>query len=137
MFKLKEDYRRSEAEIKHSKEVVKYLDDIKDADRECFVCLHLNTRLAVIHKEVVSIGTLNESIIHPREIFKGAILNSASSIIIAHNPPSGDTEPSQADLDITKQLRDAGHILGIELLDHIIVSGNTHHAMSDHREGGL
>ena len=137
MFKLKEDYRQSEAEIKHSKEVVKYLDDIKDADRECFVCLHLNSRLAVIHKEIVFIGTLNESICHPREVFKGAILNSASRIIIAHNHPSGNPTPSQEDLDRTKQLNEAGKILGIELLDHLIVSGNKHHAMSEHGEGGL
>lgn len=90
-------------------------------DRENFVVLLLDTKNRVIGINTVSVGTLNSTIVHPREVFKPAILANANAIILGHNHPSGDTTPSQADIDITKNLVEAGKILNIEVLDHIIV----------------
>jgi len=90
------------------------------ADREKFIVLHLNAKNAIISYEVVSIGTLNASLVHPREVFKAAILANAGSVILCHNHPSGDTEPSTDDLVLTKRLVESGKILGIEVLDHVV-----------------
>ncbi|MDD5244111.1 MAG: JAB domain-containing protein, partial [Syntrophorhabdaceae bacterium] len=85
----------------------------------------LNTRNKIIGLSTVSIGTLNASLVHPREVFKDAIRHSASSVVIAHNHPSGDPEPSEEDLKITRRLVESGKILGIEVLDHIIIGKDT------------
>lgn len=97
-------------------------------DREYFVAMMLDgkNRITTIH--VVSEGSLNQSIVHPRETFKSAILANAAAVILAHNHPSGDTTPSREDREITRRLREAGEILGIKVLDHVIVdtdSGNS------------
>jgi len=96
-------------------------EDLRTKDREHFIVLMLNTRNEVCGVEVVSIGTLNSSVVHPREVFKGALMHNASSIIAMHNHPSGDVTPSTADVCITKKLLDAGKMIGIPLRDHIIV----------------
>ena len=95
-----------------------YLDG---ADREHFVILLLDTRNRVIGVNTVSIGTLNASMVHPREVFKPAILANAAAIIACHNHPSGDTTPSKEDMALTSRIKDAGALLGVPLLDHIIV----------------
>lgn len=95
---------------------------IGNPDRENFVLACLDTRNNITAINTVSIGNLNSSITHPREIFKVAILANSASIIVAHNHPTGDPTPSQEDLRITKRIVDAGNILGIQVLDHIIVS---------------
>ena len=107
--------------IKSAKEAFSNLGEIRRAKKEHFVTLYLNARNQLIHKETISIGILNASLIHPREIFKPAIDKLSASMIVAHNHPSGDVEPSDEDLEITKRLVNAGKILGIEVLDHIIV----------------
>ncbi len=94
---------------------------IADANKEFFMALYLNTKNGVLKKEVISIGSLNANIVHPREIFKTACMISASSIIVAHNHPSGDPTPSREDIEITKKLAEAGKMMGIELLDHVIL----------------
>lgn len=98
------------------------LREIRTHKKEHFMVFYLDIRNQMIEKEIISIGSLNASLVHPREVFEPAIKNSAAQIIIAHNHPSGDTEPSQDDLEITKRLVEAGKILGIEIIDHIIVS---------------
>lgn len=98
-----------------------FLADIRDQRREFFVCLYLNARNQVIHKEVVSIGSLSASIVHPREVFQAAVQSAAASVVLAHNHPSGDVTPSKDDLDLTRRLVQAGEIMGIEILDHVIV----------------
>ena len=103
-------------------EVIPLLADIKDEPREFFVCLYLNARNQVIHKEVVSIGSLSASIVHPREVFRVGVAKCAASVILAHNHPSGDVSPSKDDIDLTHRLREAGLIMGIEVLDHIIIA---------------
>jgi len=89
-------------------------------DREHFRVLLLNTKNHVLKNCLVSIGALNSSLVHPREVFKQAIKNSAAAVILCHNHPSGDPSPSNEDIEITKRLIEAGKIIGIEVLDHII-----------------
>lgn len=107
------------AKIAH--EYLKYIYHGDMPDREHLFVMYLSTKLRVCGFENISIGTLNTALVHPREVFKGAILNNAASVIIVHNHPSGDVNPSDADIQITQRLKEAGKILGIELLDHIIL----------------
>ncbi len=108
--------------INSAKDAVAQLQELRTAKKEHFVVLYLNARNQLIHKETISIGTLNASLVHPREVFKPAIEHLAASIIVAHNHPSGGVEPSEADLELTKRLGDAGRLLGIEVVDHVIIS---------------
>ena len=107
--------------IKNEKDVYKMMKPMENEDREHFKVILLDSRNKVIGVNTVSIGTINSSLVHPREVYKPAILGNAVSIILVHNHPSGETEPSDADIEITNQLGKAGKILGIELLDHIII----------------
>lgn len=104
-------------------EVIKYLrEKIGKEKKEYFLILSLDSRNNLIRENIVSIGTLTETLVHPREVFKEAIDAHATSIILAHNHPSGDSEPSEDDLDLTKKMVGAGKILGIEVVDHVIIS---------------
>lgn len=102
-------------------DVLPFLQEIKNLKKEHFMVFYLNGRNTIIHKECVSVGILNASLVHPREVFEPSVRNSAASVIVAHNHPSGDCTPSSEDIDLTKRLVSAGEILGIEVLDHIIV----------------
>ncbi|RFU66101.1 RadC family protein [Peribacillus glennii] len=97
------------------------MDEMRFLSQEHFVCLYLNTKNQVLHKQTIFIGSLNASIVHPREVFKEAFRRSAASIICLHNHPSGDPTPSREDIDVTKRLAECGKIIGIELLDHVII----------------
>jgi DNA repair protein RadC len=99
--------------------------ELQRADRERLLCLWLNARHDLIGMEVVSVGTLTASLAHPREIFKGAILKNAAGIILAHNHPSGDPNPSDEDRRLTRRLAEAGRVIGIDILDHVIVADKT------------
>ncbi|MFA6284993.1 MAG: DNA repair protein RadC [Parcubacteria group bacterium] len=105
-------------------DVHREMKDYRNHKQEHFVVFYLDSRNGEIASLVVSIGTLNASIIHPREVFEPAIAHSAAQIIIAHNHPSGDPEPSEDDIMITKRLSEAGKIMGIEIVDHVVVSRN-------------
>ena len=96
--------------------------DIRTKQQEYFICLTLDGANRLIAKRIVSIGTLTSSLVHPREVYSDAITDRAASVIVAHNHPSGNSEPSQADRDVTERLREAGELLGISLLDHIIIT---------------
>lgn len=98
---------------------------LQGADREHFIALMLNRKNAIIGINTVSVGTLTASLCHPREVFKPAILSNAASIICAHNHPSGDVQPSSEDRILTKRLVEAGKLLGINVVDHIIVGDGT------------
>jgi len=100
-------------------------------DREHFVVLHLDSAHQPLSVEVVSVGTLNFAVVHPREVFKGAILANAQGIIAAHNHPSGDLQPSEADRVVFKKLSAAGELLGIKLLDFLVVSGTQFRSLVD------
>jgi DNA repair protein RadC len=95
---------------------------IGDDDREVFFVMCLNTKNEVVAVHRCHIGSLNASIVHPREVFKAAILNNAASIIVAHQHPSGDVTPSKEDVEMTRRLAEAGRILGIEVLDHLVIN---------------
>ncbi|AXN41657.1 DNA repair protein RadC [Peribacillus butanolivorans] len=97
------------------------MEEMRFLTQEHFVCLYLNTKNQVLHKTTVFIGSLNASIVHPREVFKEAFRRSAASIICLHNHPSGDPSPSREDIEVTKRLVECGKIIGIEVLDHIII----------------
>lgn len=99
--------------------------ELRYATKEHFICLFLNTKNRVIFKEIISIGSLNAAIVHPREVFRAAIKRCSASLICAHNHPSGDPNPSPEDVELTIRLARAGAIVGIEVLDHLIIGGNT------------
>jgi DNA repair protein RadC len=107
---------------------------LKQTDREHFVAVFLDSHSKVIGIHTVSIGTLTESLVHPREVFKGAILANASSIVCAHNHPSGIASASAADISVTSTLVDAGRILGIRVEDHVIIGDE---GFTSFREEGL
>lgn len=107
-------------------------DFIGDMDREYFVVACLNVKNEPTNISVVSIGSLDKTIVHPRDVFKIAILSNASSIIVFHNHPSGDVTPSQPDIDLTKRLVDASKILGIRFLDHLIIGDDDFLSMKEH-----
>ncbi|MDR3571808.1 MAG: DNA repair protein RadC [Candidatus Pacebacteria bacterium] len=110
------------ATVRTSQDAYEYLKDMRDLSKEHLRGLYLNNQHKVIHDEVISIGTIDTNIVHPREVFKPALEYSAVAVILAHNHPSGSLEPSNADIEITKQLVQSGKIMGIQLLDHIIVT---------------
>jgi len=104
---------------------------IANLDRENFIAVLLNTKNEVIGTPLISVGTLSSALVHPREVFKPAIRASAASVILAHNHPSGKTEASREDREVTKRLVRAAEILGIEVLDHVIL-GDGHFSMKEH-----
>ena len=108
--------------IDSPEKAVAQLADIRDKKQEYFVCLTLDGANRLIAKRVISIGTLTSSLVHPREVFADAITDRAASIIVAHNHPRGNAEASQADLDVTRRLREAGELLGIVLIDHVLLA---------------
>jgi len=110
--------------IRTARQVYAYLKDMQELPKEHLRGLYLDSHYQLIHDEVVSIGTLTSNIIHPREVFRPALEYSASAVILAHNHPSGIAKPSDADIAITRQIVEAGKILGISLLDHVIITKN-------------
>ena len=108
--------------IDSPEKAVEQLADIRDKKQEYFVCLTLDGANRLIAKRIITIGTLTSSLVHPREVFAEAITDRAASIIVAHNHPSVNLEPSQADRDVTKRLQSAGELLGIELIDHVVLT---------------
>lgn len=109
-----------------------HLQDIREQRREHFLCLYLNARNQMIHREIISIGSLSSSIVHPREVFQVAIGHSAASIVLSHNHPSGDVSPSREDIELTQRLVRAGQIMGIDILDHIIIAADDVLSMKEH-----
>jgi len=108
--------------IRTPNDAAKYvMDNMRFYTQEHLVCLYLNTKNEVIHWKTIFIGSLNASIIHPREVFKEALKHSAASLICFHNHPSGDPSPSHEDIEVTKRLVECGFLIGIEVLDHIII----------------
>jgi DNA repair protein RadC len=108
--------------IRGPDDVLRHVRDLRRARREHFVVLLLNARHELQCRELVSIGSLNASIVHPREVFLPAILHSAASIVLVHNHPSGDPEPSEEDVGISRRLVQVGELVGIGVLDHVIVA---------------
>jgi DNA repair protein RadC len=104
---------------------------MREQKKELFIELCLDTKNQVIREEIISVGSLNANIVHPREVFKLALAESAAHIIVAHNHPSGDPAPSREDIEITKKLAQTGIIMGITLLDHVIIGDGRHFSMKE------
>lgn len=119
LFKEKSE---KEVYINSSQDIIKEVEHIKENKKENFIVLYLDARNKLIYKDTVSIGILNSNLVHPREVFEPAVRYLAAQIILAHNHPSGNPEPSEDDLVLTKKLVESGKILGIEVFDHIIVA---------------
>jgi DNA repair protein RadC len=119
---------KEKKQIANPKELAEILQEILnkenkiDQEKEHLWAIGLNARNIIQYIELVSLGILNANLVHPREVFKLAILKGVASIFVIHNHPSGDTQPSEDDLEITQQLKKAGDLLGIEVIDHIIIT---------------
>ena len=122
---------KKDVKITFPTDVLPFVMEIRDKNQEHFVCISLNGANEVIEKRVVTVGLLNANQVHPREIFSDAIAERAASIILVHNHPSGNTEPSHEDIVVTKRLVEAGEILGIKIHDHIIVSKDGYTSMKE------
>ena len=124
----------SEKKITSPKDIADiFIPLLKDELKEKFIVVCLNSANKIIKMETISIGSLNSSVVHPREIFKAAIENSSASIILIHNHPSGNPEPSNEDISITKKLVESGRILDIPVFDHLITAGNNYTSFVERR----
>lgn len=112
--------------IRNAKDVSAYVRDMHDLPKECLRGIYLNIHHRVVHDEVLSMGTIDANIVHPREVFKPAIEYGAAAVILVHNHPSGVVTPSHADIEVTKQIIDAGKIIGISVVDHVVVGKGKH-----------
>lgn len=114
-----------------------YKDMLKDETQECFYCVYLDVTKKVIKDKLLFKGTLNYSLVHPREVFKEAFLLNATAIICVHNHPSGNIEPSRQDIEITNNLVELGLIHGIKVLDHVIISDNSYYSFLENNKISL
>ncbi len=127
--------KRDEKPIKCAKDVYEYaLPLLSGKDKEHFIILHLDSKSRVIKDEIISIGTLNASLVHPREVFKSAIKESANAIVLVHNHPSGDAEPSKVDEDVTNRLNETGKLLKIKIIDHVIIGKDNYYSFSENQK---
>lgn len=110
--------------VRNAKQAFQYLRSMGHLQKEQLRGLYLNSRYQIIYDEVISVGSLTSNIVHPREVFQPAVERGAAAVIIAHNHPSGNAQPTFADTEVTEQLEAAGDILGIELLDHLVIAGD-------------
>jgi DNA repair protein RadC len=120
--------------VKTSEDIVRVCREVMglhEQAEENLVCFDLNTKNAIVAIRVVSIGTINSSLVHPREVFKGALMSNANSVIIAHNHPSGEVEPSAADHIVTRQIWKAGELLQVQLLDHVVIGHDGYYSYLD------
>ena len=122
------DEKSNETIIKNSQDVLSLTYDLRDKKKEHLVCLYLNARNSLLKKEIVSVGLLDKTLLHPREIFYPATELNAASVILIHNHPSGDSSPSEKDNQIVEKIVQAGEIMGIPVIDFIIISENNHYS---------
>ncbi|MCK8060667.1 MULTISPECIES: DNA repair protein RadC [unclassified Fusibacter] len=121
---------KSDLKFTSPEDVFNYVHkELKFEDREHFLVIGLNTKNNIIGRHVVSVGTLNQTLVHPREVFNWAIKKSAASVVLAHNHPSGHVEPSREDVLLTERMVEAGKIVGIKVVDHIIVGNNEYYSL--------
>lgn len=121
--------------IDTAKDIYDYLiKDLSNQEQEHFYCVYLNTKSEVIKKICLYVGTINETIIHPREIFKHAARLSAHAIILVHNHPTGDARPSVADINVTRHLKNLSEMMGIQIVDHIIIGKNEYFSLNDNKK---
>ncbi len=117
--------------VEKPQDALVHVQEIRGRKKEHFVALYLDARNRIVHREFVSIGSLNTTVVHPREVFVPAIQHTCASVILCHNHPSGDCEPSPEDVELTRRLISAGELLGIEVLDHLVVSDKNYLSMKE------
>ncbi len=129
---VKEEAQRQSIErITSAQNVYTLLHEYSTKEKEHFLLITLDGSSHIIEQRVIHIGTLNQSLVHPREVFRPAIHDNAAGVIISHNHPSGTLEASRADIQITQRLKEVAKLVGIELLDHVIISSNGYYSFSD------
>lgn len=122
----------SKTKINSPEDVYRYLyPGMRELKKEYFIELCLDTKNQILRRDTISVGSVNANIVHPREVFKAALIESATSIIVAHNHPSGDPTPSREDIELTKKLVESGKILGINVVDHVIIGDGRHFSMKE------
>ncbi|OYD08591.1 RadC family protein [Paludifilum halophilum] len=120
------------AAIRSPRDAADYvMDELRYLSQEHFICLFLNTKNRVIDKRCIFVGSLNASVVHPREVFREAIRRSSAGVVCVHNHPSGDPTPSREDIHVTQRLFEAGQIVGVDLLDHIIIGDQRFYSMKE------
>ncbi len=124
-------YLKHDDTLTTSAQVAELFDFLRRETKEQFWAVHLSAKNRILCLDLVSVGSLCASVVHPREVFKSVLLSSASAILVVHNHPSGDTTPSAEDREITRRLKEAGEMLGIRILDHVIV-GEGYFSFADH-----
>lgn len=130
--RLESFHEETKPKINSPEDVYKRLyPGLREHKKESFIELCLDTKNQILKEEVISIGSLNANIVHPREVFKTALAESAAHIIVVHNHPSGDPAPSREDIEITKKLVETGKIIGIDVLDHVIIGDGRHFSMKE------
>ena len=117
--------------ISSSAHVIRLFDFLRRETREHFWAVHLDSKNKLLCLDPISTGSLNASIVHPREVFKSCLLSSAAALLLVHNHPSGDPTPSAEDREITARLKEASELLGIRLLDHVIIGDGRHYSFAD------
>ena len=124
--------RRKAVKIAGPDDAAKFICSVlRDEAREHFVALYLDGAHRVVSYSIVSTGSANSTPVHPREVFQSAIVSGAGALVVGHNHPSGDLQPSDADFDVTKRLAEAGKLLGVQLLDHVIVAGGAYFSFQE------
>jgi len=121
------DYLKPQTRYTSASQVFDTFSFLRNETKESFCTAHLDGKNRIVCLEIVSVGTLNQSLVSPREVFKTALLSNAAAIILIHNHPTGDPTPSSEDLEVTRRLREAGELIGIKVLDHIII-GSTYYS---------
>lgn len=125
------DYLRTSRKITSSRDVYQLFQYLVHETKEHFIALHLDTKNKIVCVDQVSVGSLNASVVHPRECLKSALLSSAAAMIFIHNHPSGDATPSREDIELTKRLKEGCEIMGLRCLDHVIVCENEYVSFAD------
>ncbi len=133
--RLKQSTVMRKTKLSSPTEVVEFFSaELNESKVEKFIAVLLNTKNEIINWDVISIGSLNASIVHPREVFNRAIKRSAASLIVVHNHPSGHIDPSREDINITKRLFEAGQLIGIPLIDHIIIGRDKYYSFKEENQ---
>lgn len=125
-------YRYKEAVIRTPTDIIPFIRNYSMSQKEHFICITLNGANEIMKIKVVSIGTVNRTLVHPREIYSDVIKEKAAAVIVSHNHPSGNCNPSEADINVTQTLKTAADILGITFLDHIIFSQSSYFSFMEH-----
>lgn len=134
---VRDSKNKREETVSNPDDVVELLGELRDSDRERFIAIYLDSRHRVNGIEEVAVGTINAAGVDPRDVFKAAILTNSARMIVAHNHPSGSADPSDADIATTERLVEAGKLLGIAVLDHVIIAADDFVSLKQRGLGGL